>query len=609
MVYGDIGTSPLYALRECFYGPHAFEATPENVLGILSLVVWSLLLVVSLKYLVVVLRAHHDGEGGILALMTLVLPATARRPAYIKRAVVVLGLFGATLLYGDGVITPAISVLSAVEGLRVATPFFDPYVIPLTVLILAGLFFLQSRGTGRIGFLFGPVILIWFLVLGALGLIHTVKYPAVLQAINPWHGAAFFLRHGLAGIVVLGAVFLVVTGGEALYADLGHFGRRPIQLSWFAVALPGLLLNYFGQGALLLRQPAQAGEVFFRMAPAWGLYPLVVLATAATIIASQAVISGAFSLTMQAMRLGFLPRMEVQHTSQQKRGQIYMPAVNWLLFLGTVGVVVEFQGSSELAAAYGVAVSTTMVITTFLLACVVLWIWKWPLWPALGALLFFCFLDLAFFSAMLTKIGHGGWFPLAVAAGVYLLMGTWNRGRAILQRRMRERIMPLEEFLLGLEKDPPNRPDGTAVYMVGDAKATPRTLIWNYRHNKVVHRQVIFLTIEQLGIPFVSEEKRFQVENLPQGFHRVVAAFGFMEKPDMNEIMRRLDEEDNGIRLDPQAVTYVLGRETLLPMDGREMARWRKHLFAFLSRNAQKATKFFNLPAEQVLEIGALVEL
>lgn len=606
VVYGDIGTSVLYALRECFHGPHGVPVTPENVLGILSLIFWALIIVVSIKYLVFVMRADNRGEGGILALTSLVSPiqGTTTGRAWL---LILLGIFGTALLYGDGMITPAISVLSAVEGLSVATPYFDPYVIPITIVILIGLFSVQRSGTAKVGAVFGPVTMLWFAVLAALGLWHLAADPSVLWAVNPWYGAMFFVHNGWHGFLVLGSVFLVVTGGEALYADMGHFGRRPIRLAWFAVVLPALLINYFGQGAFLLANPEAAENPFYRMAPSWALYPLVGLATAATVIASQALISGAYSLTMQAIQLGYMPRMEIDHTSASEFGQIYMPGINWALMISCIGLVLGFGSSSSLAAAYGIAVTSTMVITTILFYEVARHRWHWPAWGVVPLVLFFLVIDAAFFGANVVKIPHGGWFPLVVAAGVFTLMTTWKRGRQILADRMRGGSLPLDLFLQSIANHPPIRVPGTAVFMYGNANGTPPALLHSLKHYKTLHKTVVFLAVTTEEVSHVPGSDRVRAESLGEGFFRVVLRYGFMQDPSIPEALRQVDLP--GLELKPEDTTYFLGRETLIPSKRPGMAIWREALFASMSRNARPATAFFKLPPNRVVELGAQIEL
>jgi KUP system potassium uptake protein len=607
VVYGDIGTSPLYAMREAFHGPHAFPVTAANVYGVLSLVFWSLALIISVKYLVFMLRADNRGEGGILALMALIQRHRTARGRVPRFAIAALGLFGASLLYGDSVITPAMTVLSAVDGLRVTTPGLGPFVLPLTIGVLLGLFVLQRHGTGGIGAIFGPVMTLWFATIGVLGLARIIGNPAVLEAVGPWHAVRFFLANGWAGFLVLGAVFLVVTGGEALYADMGHFGVRPIRLAWFGLVLPGLLLNYFGQGALLLAEPSAAENPFYRMAPAWSGYPLTLLATAAAVIASQAVISGAFSLTRQAMQLGYCPRMQIEHTSSREIGQIYVPAVNWALMIATIALVLGFGSSSRLAAAYGVAVSSDMVIATVLLFVASREVWGWS--TARAALLagVLLFIDLSFFTSNALKIPHGGWFPLLVGGGVFTLFTTWKTGRAILVKRMAEKSVPLNLLLADLAAEPPIRVPGTAVYMYGSAEGTPPALVHNLAHNKVLHEKVVFLTVLTEEVPHVPPAERVTVKRLGKGFASVVARYGFMEDPDIHEILDACRDHKLDVNID--AATFFLGRETLIASDRPGMATWREHLFSFLSRNALRATAFFRIPPNQVFEVGAQVEL
>ena len=607
VVYGDIGTSPLYAIRESFHESYGLAVTAENVLGVLSLIFWALVLVISVKYLAVVLRADNRGEGGILALTALVAPLHDGR--HHRGLLVVLGLFGAALLYGDGMITPAISVLSAVEGLRVATPVFQRWVVPLTCVVLVGLFLFQRRGTEGVGKVFGPITLVWFAVLAALGVYQIAREPSVLTAVLPTHAVAFFVHNRLRGFLVLGSVFLVVTGGEALYADMGHFGTRPIRLMWFAVVLPALLLNYFGQGALLVRTPSAIENPFYRMGPPWAVYPLVGLATAATVIASQAVISGSFSLAMQSVQLGYSPRLGIEHTSASEFGQIYIPAVNWALMLACIGLVVGFGSSSALAAAYGVAVTTTMVITTLLFYAVAREHWGWSRPVALGVASLFMVVDLSFWAANLTKIPAGGWFPLLVAGVVFLLMTTWKTGRRVLARRMKAREIPLADFLESIRAHPPARVCGTAVFMFRDADSTPRALLHNLKHNKVLHEQVVLLSVVTEAAPRIPASERVTVLAWGQGFSSVIVHYGFMEDADVPSVLRELDGRD-GLRLKPMETTYFLGRETLVPSDdGSGMLFWRERLFAFMSHNARPPTTFFRLPPNQVVEIGARVEL
>jgi KUP system potassium uptake protein len=607
VVYGDIGTSPLYALRECFHGPHAVAPTPGNVLGVLSLIVWSLVVVVSIKYLVFILRADNRGEGGILALLALVVPGPAGRGRIGTAVLVMLGLFGAALLYGDGVITPAISVLSALEGLEVATPAFQRWVLPLAVVVLVGLFAVQRRGTAHVGALFGPVTLVWFAVLAGLGAVGISRNPEVLYALGPQHAVAFFIANGAHGFVVLGAVFLAVTGGEALYADMGHFGRPAIRRAWFWLVLPALVLNYLGQGALLLGHPETKANPFYHLAPSWALYPLIALSTAATIIASQAVITGAFSLTWQAVQLGYLPRFQVQHTSEDEFGQVYLPGINTFLLVSTVAVVLAFGSSSSLAAAYGIAVTTTMVITTLLAFVVMREVWRWPLAAALALTLAFLTVDVAFLGANLAKIASGGWLPLALGVGILLVMLTWRDGRRLLASRLAERAMSFDELAEAVEKRAPARVPGTAVYLTSTLDAVPPALWRVLHHLKAMQERVILLRAESVPVPFVRPSERLEVGGtVIPGVHRVTVRYGFMEKPSIPRALRGC--RAHGLPVDPAEVVYVLGRETILATERPGMAIWRERLYGFLSRNAGQATQFFRLPAERVVEVGAQIE-
>jgi KUP system potassium uptake protein len=607
VVYGDIGTSPLYALRECFHGPHAVAPTHDHVLGVLSLIFWALIIVISVKYLVFVLRADNHGEGGILALTALATPIkpTGRSE---RSWLILLGIFGAALLYGDGIITPAISILGAMEGLSVATPGLDPYVVPITVVIVVALFWFQSRGTASIGKVFGPVMLLWFAVLGLLGLLQVLQFPAVIEAVNPWHAVRFFLDTGWNGYLVLGSVFLVVTGGEALYADMGHFGTRPIRVDWFVVVLPSLMLNYFGQGALMLEHPEAAENPFYLLAPQWAIYPMVLLAVAAAVIASQAVISGAYSLTMQAVQLGFSPRIKIEHTSQKAFGQIYIGGVNWLLMIGCILLVVTFRTSSNLAAAYGVAVTTTMVITTILFHVVARERWGWNAWAAGGLALAFLVIDAAFFGANIIKVGQGGWLPLALAALIYTVMLTWKRGRRVLAERIQREAKPLDAFLKDVQSQPITRVPGTAIFMSGAASRTPPALLHNLEHNKVLHQQIIFVTVKTEQIPHVADAERLLVEHFGSGLYRVKIHYGFMEEPNIPAVIDQTAGQALP-RIDPGDTTYFLGRETIISTSRPGMAKWREKLFALMSRNATTATAYFGIPPDRVVELGEQIEI
>jgi KUP system potassium uptake protein len=605
VVYGDIGTSPLYAMRECFFGSHSVPPTHDNVLGVLSLIIYSLLIVISIKYIAIVMRADNDGEGGILAL-TALLPERVQRSARTSW-LVLLGIFGAALLYGDGMITPAITVLGAVEGLKVVTPLFDPYVVPIAVGILIGVFAIQRHGTHRVGGMFGPVMVAWFVVIAALGVRSLIEHPIVLTAIDPRYAFAFFREHGWHGFAVLGAVFLVVTGGEALYADMGHFGKRPIRYAWFALVLPALLLNYFGQGALLLANPGAASQPFFLLAPSWGLPLLVVLATAAAIIASQALISGAFSLTQQAIQLGYSPRLDIEHTSHHEIGQVYVPQINWALMLATILIVVGFGSSSALAAAYGIAVTLTMVITAMLLQVVATERWGWSRPIAIAVTGVFLAIDVAFFGANALKITHGGWLPLVIGALLFTLMTTWKTGRQIVAARLTARAIPLEDFVASVAATRPARVTGTAVFMTAQPRGTPPALVHNFRYNKVLHEQVITLMVTTQPVPHVAPDQGVTVRCLEHGFFDVVARYGFMEDPNVPDALARARAK--GLELNEDDVTYFLGRETLIVSKAPGMAMWRERLFVILARNAVRATSFFRLPPERVVELGVQVEI
>ncbi len=607
VVFGDIGTSPLYALRECFHGPHSIPLTEMNVMGVLSLIVWSLILVISVKYLVFVLRADNKGEGGILALTALVAPRAQASLKGARGILITVGLFGAALLYGDGVITPAISVLSAVEGLNIATPFFEPYVVLITVGILCVLFVFQSSGTAKIGKLFGPIILIWFLALALLGIKGILDSPHVVKAVIPSYAVDFFASHPKDGFIVLGSVFLVVTGGEALYADLGHFGRHAIQLGWFSVALPSLILQYFGQGALLLTNPAAAENPFYLLAPSWALYPLVVISTLATIIASQAVITGAFSLSQQAAQLGFLPRMEVKHTSEQEIGQIYVPMVNWALLLGTLYLVFEFRSSSRLAAAYGIAVTTTMFITTILTYVVMRRKWNWSLIGAIPLSLIFLVVDLSFFGANSMKILDGGWFPLLLASVIFLLMITWKRGRKILAQQLMARAVSQDKFIKEVFQNCKTRVPGTAIFLSATPKGIPIALTKNNEHNHILHERIIVMTMTTLEVPQVPKKDRVQVDEVVPGFFRVIAQYGFMESPNVPELLKNCEEL--GLIVNLEQTTFFLGRETLIASNRTEMPRWQEKIFAFMAQNAQRATDYFKIPSDRAIEIGTVVDM
>jgi len=610
VVYGDIGTSPLYALKECFSpeNPHAMFPSPANVLGVLSLIVWSLVIIVSVKYLTFVMRAHNRGEGGILALLSLAVPERqARGSKRIRNGLIAIGLFGAALLYGDGIITPSITVLGAMEGLKVATPLFTHFVIPLTIVVLIVMFLFQRFGTGFVGSIFGPVMFLWFASIALLGTKEIINHSAVLAAVNPIHGFRFLLANEWEGFVVLGSVFLAVTGAEALYADMGHFGRRPIQRAWFSMVFPALLLNYFGQGALLLNDRTAVVNPFYRLAPSWAVLPMVVLATLAAVIASQALISGAFSLTMQAIQLGFCPRLEIDHTSSAERGQIYVPYVNWVLMFACIGLVLGFRSSSNLAAAYGIAVSLTMIITTILLYVVTRQLWGWNVWLAGLVCGTFLLVELAFFSANALKILHGGWFPLVAGVVIYALMSTWQRGRQLLAEKLRAGSLPLHLFLADVQQNPPLRVRGTAVFLFSNAEGTPLALLHNLKHNMILHERVVILTIVTDEIPHVDAAQRVTIESLGHNFYRVIGHFGFMEDPDVPQLLRACQK--HRLEFEEERTTFFLSRETLIATPNPGMALWREKLFAFMARNAQRPTAFFRLPANRVVELGMQVEI
>jgi KUP system potassium uptake protein len=600
-------------LRECFKLEHGIEPAASNVYGILSLIVWSLIIIVSVKYIIFIMRADNNGEGGILALLALILQKQRRdSDSFRRKAIIALGLIGAALLYGDGVITPAISVLSAVEGLEVVAPQSQHLVLPLTVIILAGLFFFQQHGTAKVGRIFGPVMVVWFVAIGLLGLHEIVLAPEILAAANPWYALEFFFRHGKIAFVLLGAVVLAVTGAEALYADMGHFGKRPIRLAWFILVLPALLANYFGQGALILRDPATAANPFYLLAPSALQYPLIALATIAAIIASQALISGAFSLTQQSVQLGYSPRVQIVHTSQSETGQIFVPEINRALGVGCILVVLMFRSSSSLAAAYGVAVTGTMTITTILFYVLARTHWQWSIWRAGLLTAFFLIIDLAFFSANMLKIVQGGWVPLAIAALIFTLMTTWQRGRLIVRSLLVDASIPLEALLRDLGDENPDkrfkppRVPGTAVFLTSESKDAPLVLLHHLKHNKVLHENVVLLSIVSAQVPEIPITERIEVTCFPHNFGRIKAKYGFMQTPNVPEILALAAER--GIIAKPSETTFYLGRENLIPTGTKPLARWRKRLFIFMQRNARPATEFFGIPPNRVVELGAQME-
>jgi KUP system potassium uptake protein len=607
IVYGDIGTSPLYAVKEIFAGAHhPLAITPDNVIGILSLLFWSLMMVVTLKYITFMMRADNKGEGGIMALMALALRNSEDHPQR-RQIVIVLGLFGAALFYGDGVITPAISVLSAIEGLEIIAPSFDSYVIPITLIVLIGLFLIQRRGTASIGYMFGPVMMTWFATLAVMGVINIVDHPAVLKAVNPYYGVNFLAQNPLMGYLSLGAVVLVLTGAEALYADMGHFGRKPIQVAWFGMVLPALMLNYFGQGALLLANPEAIDNPFYRLAPDWAQYPLLVLATLAAVIASQAVISGAYSVTLQAIQLGYAPRLEVQHTSEKEIGQIYLPAVNWLLLAAVIALVIGFGSSTRLASAYGIAVTGTMLITNVLAYVVARWMWGWSPWRALlGAMPFFV-VDMAFFTANLTKVKDGGWFPLAFGILIFALLIIWKRGRTLLHKRLAEEAIDLEPFIASLGYGGMTRVAGTAVFLNSNPNGVPHAMLHSLKHYKALHERVVLVSVNVLDVPFVADSQRVAVEKLPNCFWRVKVFYGFKDEVDLPSALEWCCEQS--LELDMMDTSFFLGRESLIARVGGDMPFWQEKLFIALFRNAGSAANYFKLPPNRVVELGTQVVL
>jgi len=606
VVYGDIGTSPLYTLKEVFTGGYGVQVTPDGVLGILALIFWSLVWVVAIKYVLFILRADNQGEGGIMALTALARRASASYPK-LQAVLVILGLIGAALFYGDSMITPAISVLSAVEGLEIAFDGLEHWVVPLSVVVLVGLFLIQKHGTAHIGKLFGPVMVAWFVVLGVMGANGIARHPEVLSALNPIWCVRFFTTHPGVGVAILGAVVLALTGAEALYADMGHFGRKPIARAWFALVLPALVLNYFGQGALLLESPDAVRNPFYLLAPGWALIPLVVLSTLATVIASQAVISGAFSLTRQAIQLGYIPRMYTQHTSSAEQGQIYIGAVNWTLMVGVILLVIGFGSSNALASAYGVAVTGTMLITSILVAAVMLLLWKWSPILTVPILVGFLLVDGLFFAANVPKIVQGGAFPVLAGIVLFILMTTWKRGKELVVDRLDEGALPLPVFIDSIRVQPPHRVQGTAVFLTGRPDAVPHALLHNLLHNQVLHEQVVLLTVVYEDIPRVPAQRRFEVASYGAGFFRVILHFGFIDEPDIPQALKlcHLDELD----FSPMRTTYFLSRETVVASKIVGMARWRENLFAFMLKNANGSLRFFKLPVNRVIELGTQVEI
>ncbi|HET9652500.1 MAG TPA: potassium transporter Kup [Usitatibacter sp.] len=606
VVYGDIGTSPLYAVKETFNPQHGIPLVEENILGGLSAIFWSLMIVVTLKYVTLILRASNRGEGGIMALLALATSAVRDKPR-LASALMIVGVFGASLFYGDAVLTPAISVLSAVEGLEVGTEAFKPYIVPIALAILVALFVIQRHGTGVVGMVFGPVCLLWFASLGAVGVWNIVKAPQVLRALDPSYAMYFVTGHGYASFIVLGSVLLAITGAEALYADMGHFGKRAIRLAWFTVVAPCLVLNYFGQGALLLTTPAALENPFYRAYPSWALYPMVVLATAATVIASQATISGAYSMTQQAVQLGYFPRMAVQHTSAKTIGQIYVPAVNWLLLAIVAAAVVGFGSSTNLASAYGVSVMGTMLVTSFLTFFVIRYQWRYALPVAIAATGFFVLFDLTFFAAALHKLLEGGWFPLALGTAVFTVMMTWRRGRTSLVRQLRAASLPLQDFMRSVLASKVQRVGGTAIFLTSAPDATPHSLLHSLKHYKVLHEKNVFLHVGFEEVPWVPAEEGIACEPLGNDCWRVTVRYGFMDRPDVPLALERCGKW--GLQVEPMEASFFLSREKLVPAEGVGMALWRDRLFAAMARNAGSVTDFFEIPPNRVVELGARVEI
>jgi KUP system potassium uptake protein len=605
IVYGDIGTSPLYAAKETFHPDHGIAVTPYNVLGGVSAIFWALMIVVTLKYVILIMRANNNGEGGIMALLALA--SSAVKDQHWRAPIMIVGVFGAALFYGDAVLTPAISVLSAVEGLEVGTAAFKPYVVPIAVGVVIGLFALQRQGTSAVGALFGPVAVLWFIAIALLGLHAIARHPQILRAVDPLYALGFVSQHGVASFVVLGAVLLAFTGAEALYADMGHFGKAPIRIAWFSLVFPALTLNYFGQGALLIAQPEAINNPFYLLAPEWALYPLVVLATAATVIASQATISGTYSLTKQAIQLDYLPRMNVVQTSASERGQIYIHGANWVLLLVIIAAIIGFASSTGLASAYGVAVSGTMLVTTILTFFVIRFAWGYNLALCIAVTGFFIFIDVAFFASSLVKVLKGGWFPLALAAIVFTVMTTWHRGREITLATQMKSGVPLATFLESLAKDPPHRVLGTAIFLVDNADSVSRALLQNLACNKVLHERVIFLTVRIRSVPWVPAHKRVVIEPLGEGYWRMLVYFGFMDRPDISAALQLSARP--GFELDPASTWFLLSRSTVIPSAKEGMVAWRERLFAAMARNARTAGDYFNIPSDQVIELGTKIEI
>jgi KUP system potassium uptake protein len=606
IVYGDIGTSPLYSLKTVFDPTHGLALTGPNLLGVISLIFWGLTIIVSLKYVTLVLRADNHGEGGIMALLALALGAVTNR-ARLSVTLLLIGVFGAALFYGDSVITPAISVLSAVEGLEVATPAMQPYVVPLTIVILVCLYAAQRHGTAGIGRWFGPIMVLWFVVLAAMGVVNIVRSPAILMALNPWHALRFLIENRMVAFIALGAIVLAFTGAEALYADMGHFGKKPIQLAWFSIAFPALALNYLGQGGLLLAHPGAIDNPFYQQLGSWSVYPLVALSTIATVIASQATISGTFSMTRQAIALGFLPRMRILHTSEREIGQVYIPMVNWAQLIAVLLAVIGFGSSERLAAAYGIAVTATMLATTVLTYFVIRYRWQMNLWLCLGATGFFLAIDAAFFSANVLKLLHGGWFPLLLGSVLFTLMLTWKRGRQLVFENLQKHAIPLDAFLESLFIAPPHRVPGTAVFLRGESDGVPHAMLHNLSHNKVLHERVVFLTAHILDEPWAPEQSKVQVVPLGHSCYQVNVNFGFKDDPDIPHVLALCAR--HGLAFDLMETSFFIARQTVISTPGGGMMPWREHVFVTMSRNARDAADYFHIPTNRVIELGTQVEI
>jgi KUP system potassium uptake protein len=606
VVFGDIGTSPLYTMKEVFSGKYGIGVSHDNVLGALSLVFWALIIVVTVKYVLFMMRADNHGEGGIMALLALLLRTTGTSTGT-RWLLMSIGLFGAALFYGDGMITPAISVLSAVEGLQVATPAFKPYVVPITIVVLLLLFMMQRHGTARVGALFGPIMIGWFVILALLGIVNIVDQPSVLAAVDPAYAVRFFEINTVHGFLALGGVVLAITGVEALYTDMGHFGRKPMQFAWLYFVLPALLLNYFGQGALILHDASAIEHPFYRMAPSWALFPMVVFATLATVIASQAVISGTYSLTRQAIQLGYCPRLDVTHTSESAIGQVYMPWVNWVLCACVIGLVLGFRSSSNLAGAYGIAVTGTMAIDTILGFVLIRKLWNWPLWTALPMLILYLIIDFSLLGANAIKLFHGGWFPVVVGIGLFTLLATWKAGRQLLVERLAPGAIPMEPFIQSVTAHPPTRVPGTAVFLTGASEGVPHALLHNLNHNKVLHERIVLLTVETRDIPHVADEDQIEILPLGTDFYRMIVHYGFKDEPDVPRALELAAAK--GMKFEMMETSFFLSRQTLIPKVGPGMALWREKLFAVMSRNASSATTFFKIPANRVVELGTRIEL